>query len=125
MSPLGPQAASSPQLCPEPPVTFLAQPDVPLIEENQLSFAPASRTLTFDLLQLTDVTTATSFSTMRPTRRSQSFLLGQLLVSRCPARDQKGRAVNGGPSWYPHAQTAESGECPGPAQGSPFPLRQP
>ena len=40
------------------PVTFPAQLDVPLIEENQLSFAAAAGSLAFHLLQLTDLAAA-------------------------------------------------------------------
>lgn len=38
-----------------PSVTFPAQFDVPLIEENQLPFTAAAGSLTFHLLQLTDL----------------------------------------------------------------------
>lgn len=43
---------------PGAPVTFPAQLDVPLIEENQLSFAAAAGSLAFHLLQLTDLAAA-------------------------------------------------------------------
>lgn len=110
MNQLCPKAASSPS-CPLSPVTFPAQSDVPLIEENQLSFAAAARSLTFYLLQLTDHTVSSLILHDDAHQEVAELPLGQAgSIPLCPARDQKGKAMNGSPSWYPHAQAGASGQ---------------
>lgn len=77
-----PQGCFQPYLSPEVPVTFPAQFDVPLIEENQLPFAIAVGSLTFQLLQLTDlaVTSLTLYNDAH--QELQNFPLDQLAASR-------------------------------------------
>ena len=102
-----------PSLNPEAPVvTFPAQFDVPFIEEDQLPFAAAAGSLAFHLLQLTDLA-ATSLILHNDAHQELAELpLGPAGgISLCPARSQKGRAMNGRPRWY-HLPSPDKPDSP-------------
>lgn len=89
MNQLCPKAASSPS-CPLSPVTFPAQSDVPLIEENQLSFAAAARSLPFHLLQLTDLTASSLILHDDAHQEVTEFSLGPASgIPLCPAKEKR------------------------------------
>lgn len=106
-----PQHSPQPHLYLEDPVTFPAQFDVPLIEENQLSFAAAAGSLAFHLLQLTDLATASLILHSNAHEELTELPLGPAGgIPLCPNEGQKkGRAVDGSPHWCPHAHSGESG----------------
>lgn len=85
------------------PITFPGQLDVPLIEENKLPFAAVTRSLTFHLLQLTDLTTASLIFHSNANQELSELPFGPNSgIPLCPAREQKDTGE--WPSWSPSAQ---------------------